>query len=227
MDTLALANDSTKVQAGDFGAWLEQALASFQGEAGTDVPCGTCRGCCTSSYFIHVRPGDWKTIGVVPRKLLSPAPGSPPGHKIVGFSANGSCALLVDGDCSIYGNRPQTCRDYDCRVFAAAGIDAGGPDKAAINRRIRQWRFSYASDRDLEIHQAIKAAASFIQHHKASFPGGRVPVAPSDIAVLAIKVHGVFLPAGTARPPTEMAQAVIAASREFEALRGKAETPGP
>ena len=220
MNTSVSANKSAKVEAGDFGVWLAQVLASFRASAGTDVPCGSCRGCCTSSYFIHVRPSDRKTIGAVAKNLLVAAPGLPQGYKLIGFAANGSCALLKNGDCSIYSSRPQTCRDYDCRIFAAAGIDAGGADKATINQRVQEWQFSYATGRDQQIHNAIKTAASFIVKNRAAFPGGRAPARPSDIAVLAIKVHGVFLPPEMRnQAPSEIAEAIIRESREFEASR--------
>jgi len=146
----------------------------------------------------------------------------PQDHKVIGFTADGSCALLADGECSIYSSRPQTCRDYDCRVFAAAGIDAGGSDKAAINHRVRQWRFSYASERDVQSHNAVKAAASFIEKNRASFPGGRAPVATSDIAVLAIKVRAIFLGPDATSTPAEKAKEIVLASRAFEALRKNA-----
>ena len=29
--------------------------------------------------------------------------------------ADGGCAMLVDGECSIYETRPQACRQFDCR----------------------------------------------------------------------------------------------------------------
>ncbi|MFA6001077.1 MAG: hypothetical protein WC828_03075 [Thermoleophilia bacterium] len=42
---------------------------------------------------------------------------------------DGCCPMLIDGGCSIYEHRPLTCRIYDSRVFAAAGIVAGGDDR--------------------------------------------------------------------------------------------------
>jgi len=213
-------NEENAVDAGDFGSWFSQIIASFRGSAGSEVPCGDCRGCCTSSYFIHVRPTDRKTLEAVPKALLNPAPGQPRGHKLIGFAEDGSCPLLHERTCSIYNQRAQTCRDYDCRVFAAAGIAAGDFQRAAINQRIRAWRFSYADDQDKQRHRAIKATASFIEKNRSAFPGGRAPVAPSDIAILAIKVHRVFLtPEARSRTPADTAEAIIRASRDFEAAR--------
>ncbi len=209
------------IDAGDFGTWLEQIQASFRGRAETVVPCGTCRGCCTSSQFIHVRPQDTLTLAAIPKNLLVKAPGLAGMNMVLGFSADGSCPMLLNGMCSIYEHRPQTCRDYDCRVFAAAGLDAGGQEKERINTRVRVWRFTYSNERDLDTHHAIKAAARFIQDQRASFPGGRAPIAPGDIAVLAIKVRSVFLASETARyAPAETATAIIRASREFEMTHG-------
>ena len=62
---------------GDFGAWLAQhARGAAPSEAGADVPCGDCSACCSTSHFVHVRPGrDASALAHVPRELLFPAPG--------------------------------------------------------------------------------------------------------------------------------------------------------
>src|SRR5690349_17026309 len=114
------------MRAGPFGAWLAAARASLRGEGpGIDVPCGDCRGCCTSSMFVHIRPGETGTLAVIPKRLLVRAPGQPRGQLLLGFGEDGCCPLLQDRECSIYEQRPRTCRDFDCRIFAAAGIEAG------------------------------------------------------------------------------------------------------
>jgi uncharacterized protein len=137
---------------------------------------------------------------------------------MMGYLEDGKCPMLNAGQCSIYADRPQTCRDYDCRIFAAAGIDAGGPDKHVINRRVHEWRFEYASAADKLAHEAIRRTAQFVQQRKSSFPGGRAPTAPTGIAVLAIKSYGVFLDENVhAKSDTEVALAIIAASGAFDA----------
>ena len=126
--------------------------------------------------------------------------------------------MLNAGKCSIYQQRPQTCRDYDCRIFAAAGIDAGGADKAVINKRVHEWRFTYATEADKLAHGAVQTAASFIKNKSASFPGGRAPTAPTGIAVLAIKVYALFLASGlNTYSDAEIANAIVKASGEFDA----------
>jgi hypothetical protein len=204
------------VDAGEFGAWLQSILASFRGRGGSDVPCGSCRACCTSSQFILVRPQDRAALAAIPATLLVKAPFGETGARVMGFGDDGACPMMHARECTIYASRPQTCRDYDCRVFAAAGIDAGGARKSDINARVRVWRFSYATAQALEQHEAVRAAAHFIAAHPGAFPGGRAPLAPSGIAVLALQAHTVFLqPHDAARSATEIATAIARARRRF------------
>jgi Fe-S-cluster containining protein len=214
---MSASPQSTPVDAGLFGEWLAQMRASLRGDGGTVVPCGDCRGCCVSSYYIPVRPQDIEARARIPdRYLIAPA-GQPPGHLMMKYLEDGACPMLMQGNCSIYEHRPQTCRDYDCRIFAAAGIEAGGADKPVINRRVSEWRFRYESAAERRAHEAVNAAASFIRRQREAFPGARSPTAPTGIAVLAIKVYSVFLDPGmTRREPAEIARAIIAESRRFD-----------
>lgn len=206
------------VSAGEFGAWLHRFRDSLRSDVGTDVPCGECVGCCVSSYFIPVRPKDVQALDEIPAKWLVGAPNQP-GHFMMGYLEDGTCPMLNAGKCSIYEHRPQTCRDYDCRVFAAAGMDAGGPDKHVINKRVRQWQFTYEADADREAHRAVQAAAAFIQSKRESFPGGRAPTAPTGIAVLAAKTYTVFLCDDVvSKSDAEIAMAIVKASGEFDAV---------
>jgi uncharacterized protein len=220
---MEMPTPSSTHDAGDFDDWLASVLASFHGRGGMDVPCGSCRACCRASYFIHIRHDEGRTLAAVPPAWLVSAPGGRSGDKVIGISPDGSCPLLSRDNCSIYPARPQTCRDYDCRIFAAAGLAAGGAEKAAINQRVAAWRFRYTSEHGRRAHDAIRAAAHFLQTRRASFPGGRGPVAAPDIAVLAIKVHRVFLDENLrSRPPTEIARAVVRESQAFDELPGGA-----
>jgi hypothetical protein len=63
-----------------------------------------------------------------------------------------------------------------------------------------------------------------VRDHASSFPGGRVPDNPTELAVLAIKVYDVFLrPPGTAAEPgsarsaTDVANAIVDESKWFDA----------
>ena len=121
--------------------------------------------------------------------------------------------MLSCGKCTIYAQRPQTCLDYDCRVFAAAGIEAGGEDKAVINRRVREWRFRFSSDADRQAHAAIRAAAAFIRDAHQHLPPGFVPRNPLGIAALALRVYPVFVAPGPPAREADTARAILEEAR--------------
>lgn len=208
--------------AGDFSSWLRTTRTTLAEQGSADVPCGECIGCCTSSYFIHIGPGESQALRRIPKKLRFPAPGLPKGHVVLGYDANGRCPMLADGKCSIYEDRPQTCRSYDCRVFPAAGIEAGDDGKELINQRVRRWRFSYPTEGDREEHLAVQAAATYLQEHAGCFPDGFVPGNPAQLAVLAVKVYDAFVdgagaPDGGGRASTDsdLAAAAVERARQF------------
>lgn len=204
------------IDAGDFGAWLIQAREALRGSGGSAVPCGDCTGCCTSSYSIEVRPGDAAALEYIPAASLYRSIGSTPGNWTVRPQPDGHCPMLKCGQCTIYTHRPQTCLDYDCRVFAAAGIEAGGEDKAVINRRVREWRFRFATHEDRETHVAIMAAAAFIRDARAYFPPGTAPLNPLGIAALALRVYPLFMNADPGPDGAQLARAVVAAGAAFD-----------
>lgn len=195
--------------AGEFSSWFHHIQCALAEETGTDLPCGECTACCTSSYFINIRPEEILTLLRIPKGLLFAAPGLPKGNVLLGYDEHGRCPMFIDGKCSIYENRPLTCRAYDCRLFAAVGIDAGDDDKALINQRVRLWKFSYPSQLDLDMHSAVRSAARFLLDHAESFPAGIIPNNPTQLAIFALKIHTVFLTCAeekekTGREKTEM-----------------------
>jgi hypothetical protein len=161
-------------------------------EQGSEVPCGGCTACCTSSQFVHIGPDESETLAHIPRALLFPAPRAPAGHVLLGYDENGHCPMLIDGKCSIYEHRPRTCRTYDCRVFPAAGIEVDA-DKPGIARRARRWRFDFPAEVDRAEHDAVYAAATFLREHEDLLPEDAVPANATQRAVLAIEVHDAFL----------------------------------
>jgi hypothetical protein len=198
--------------AGEFSEWLRKMRTALAGDGGMDVACGDCVGCCTSSYYIKVRAKETRALAAIDPRHFEPEP-TPAGDRLMGFDSNGHCHLFANGGCSIYADRPDTCRTYDCRVFAAAGIPAGGDDKSVINERVARWRFDYPSDTDRKEQDAVRAAANYLRQHPVRFPNGRVPSRPSDIAVIAVKTYRVFLD-----PPADdrdIARAIVDANREF------------
>jgi Fe-S-cluster containining protein len=184
------------------------------------VDCGECRGCCTSSYFIPVGPDETDTLAAIPKRLLFRAPGMPKGHFLLGYSGNGHCALFRDNACSIYAHRPRACRAYDCRVFAATGLSEEG--KPAIARQAERWRFAFPSAEDRRLLAAVREAARFLREHAGEFPPGFLPANATQMAGLALRIHGLFLGERKAVAAT-LAEIVKAAGRRSKSLApGKA-----
>lgn len=181
------------LDAGEFGAWLADMRAALRDDRDTEVACGTCVGCCTSSLYIVLRPGDARVLPHVPTEFVVESPRLPAGHRAMGFDARGHCPMLREGRCTVYALRPQTCRTFDCRVFAAAGIDAGGADKAPITVQSRRWVFRYASDDARRAHAAIRTAAQFFRNDATSFPPGAAPSRHADVAIAALLTYELFL----------------------------------
>lgn len=185
-------DDAERIPAGAFSSWRTALLDALATGAGVDVPCGGCTACCRASYFIHIAPDEVETLRRIPKALQFPAPGRP-GHVVLGYDERGHCPMLVDDRCTIYEHRPRTCRQYDCRVFAAADIDASEDGKDEVARRVRRWRFDESGVRDRAEHDATRAAAVFIRTHREVIPAGEEPRTAADAAVLALRAANVFV----------------------------------
>ncbi len=191
-----MTDDEAPLPAGDFSAWLAGMQRALRGEADSDVPCGSCTACCTSSQFVHIGPDEVDTLAHIPAQLLFPAPRMPRGNVLLGYDDNGHCPMLADGGCSIYEHRPRTCRTYDCRIFPATGIepDDGDEEKAAVARRARRWRFDVSGDADQTRRDAVRAAARYATERREDLPReAAAPVNAAQAAVLAIRMHAAFL----------------------------------
>lgn len=186
--------------------------SALAGGPGMQVACGACVGCCTSSYYIRIRPHESEALRQIPPGQLIDDPASP-GTRLMGYDTRGHCPMFRDGGCSIYSHRPDTCRTYDCRVFTAAGMDAG-TGRDVINERVGRWQFEYPGAVDVAEQRAVRAAAAFLRQHPVRFPGGHVPSRPADIAVLAVKSYAVFMGAPGSHEDT--VAGIIEACRKFD-----------
>ena len=191
---MAGADDSARdLPAGDFSSWLAGMQQALRGRADSDVPCGTCTACCTSSQFVHIAPDEADALAHIPAELLFSAPRLPRGHVLMGYDQHGRCPMLIDQQCSIYAHRPRTCRTYDCRVLPAAGVELDEGEKVLIAERTRRWRFSHPTALDRVQHDAIQAAAATLSDHRGQLPAGAVPMSATALAVLAVEMHESFL----------------------------------
>ena len=181
------------LEAGAFGMWVTQMRESIDGDHGSDVPCGTCTACCTSSQFIHITPDETDTLAHIPKALLFPAPRLPEGHVLMPYNDRGHCPMLIDFECSIYEHRPMTCRTYDCRIFPAAGLKIDEPEKGLIAAQTQRWRFQYPATGDETRHHAVTAAGSFLRDHVEMLEQIGLPTNTTQLAVLAVEFHDLFI----------------------------------
>ena len=96
----------------------------------------------------------------------------------MGYLDNGHCPMFA-GRLLYLPDRPETCRTYDCRVFTAAGMPAGGAEKSVINERVARWRFGFPTDADRREKRAVEAAARFLRQHPVRFPAATCRRAPA------------------------------------------------
>ena len=129
---------------------------ALSGKGESDVPCGDCNACCRSSYFIELKPTDTAARGRIPAALVFDAPGAPAGYQVLGYDEAGRCPMLQQTGCTIYADRPLTCRTYDCRIFAATGIAEAAPEKTDVTARAKRWRFSYRDAESQALHNVLK-----------------------------------------------------------------------
>jgi hypothetical protein len=114
--------------------------------------------------------------------------------------------MLVAGACSIYEDRPRTCRTYDCRVFAAVAVEPDPETQPEIAARTRRWRFTVETPDERERIGAAARAAIWLRAHATELPDGIAPVNPTQLAVLAVEVHDLFL-----APPEPDPAGIVAA----------------
>lgn len=196
-----MASPEPPLPAGRFAPWAR----SFRPDGDADVPCDGCTACCEAAQFIHLVPEDTEALGAIPDDLLFPAPGLLDGHLVMGYDEDGRCPMLGDSGCTIYNARPATCRAFDCRVFTATGTV---PDDAGIAERAARFEFELADAEDDVERGATRAAAAFLSQRAGEIGDDLVPSRPTQRAVLAVSVRGVF--AGTGDMPADPTIAEVA-----------------
>lgn len=133
---------------GSLSTFLRKLKQGF--ELGTmDVPCNGCTACCrdpmmfvdlteAEAHHFKAHKSDRVTKGwELDRK------------------ENGECVYLIDNRCSIYADRPQSCRGYDCRLHLL-GLPVGTDQDVLVNEGLSRWRyFSLPTVEDKVMHLAI------------------------------------------------------------------------
>ena len=201
------------IHGGTVEAWLDAVLPGQRDhpsaqpsatEMASTVPCGTCTACCRSRYFIHVHH-DEVAVEHIPSELLFPAPGRS-NQWVMGFDERGHCPMLGEQDsstqqtsgetryaCSIYAHRPQTCRDFDCRIFPITGTQPEEPETQLIRARTQRWQMHPPEPGSRAATLALGAynAARFLTEHGHHI-GAMAPQTSTQRAVLAVQLAPIF-----------------------------------
>ena len=203
------------VPAGTFGDWLADMRAVLRGQRDADVPCGDCVGCCVSKYVIPLRPADSRVLESIPDRYLMIERGENGIRYQMKFREDGTCPLFCQGKCSVYQHRPRTCRDYDCRVYAATGLVPDG-DRPVIGERVAAWRFSYRTEDERRDARAVRRAAEFIRSSGTVLPAQLRLDSSAAVAVLAVKVYPVFRESCDGEMPEHTCARIMDALRLFD-----------
>jgi len=166
-----MKNFHEMMPAGPFQAWLEMTRKAIQNGSDVKVPCGDCSACCRSGFFIAVSKGETQTLDRIPVDFLHDIPGIPE-VLYIGFNDEGHCLLLKDGHCSIYENRPHSCRTFDCRVYNATGIQLDKDPSSPISKRVQEWGFTYPTEQDRARQEHLIQVSSILREH--------IPETPND-----------------------------------------------
>jgi hypothetical protein len=115
------------------------------------VPCGACTACCRAPTLAVDLVGD------EPSRYRCHLDRDGSRH-ILDKNPDGSCVYLVDGRCSIYHDRPKSCRRYDCRPYALTGVLPC--DDPVVIEAINQWRVEHKTTDDKDAALALRLAVA-------------------------------------------------------------------
>jgi Fe-S-cluster containining protein len=84
-----------------------------------EVPCGSCRACCYLG--VELLAGDDVDFYVNKERvqIVDERGGAVTTKLILRRREDGACAYLGPDGCTIYENRPISCREFDCRDWLA------------------------------------------------------------------------------------------------------------
>ena len=113
--------------------------------------------------------------------------------------------MLGSSGCTIYDRRPRTCRSFDCRIFAATGIEPPGGSDSKVAERVRDWTFDDSDDQGVT-RRALDETLMFLKAFEEVFiPYGIEPGTPIVANVAADLMHLFLEPSSE----VEQLQAVI------------------
>ena len=81
-----------------------------KGEGMKPLKCGNCSTCCQWGDDKSLRP-------VLDNNELKLASVYHEGQFVLASNSKGDCIYLIKGKCSVYEDRPEQCRTFDCRIL--------------------------------------------------------------------------------------------------------------
>lgn len=119
------------------------------------VDCAGCARCCRSAFLVKLRPEEAARL---PHDVRDGA---------AYLQHRGRDCVMFDAEtnrCSIYEDRPVSCRQYDCRPLWLAGL-RNRQRGQEINERLEAWRTEVHSDVDLGVVAVVwlKARSLYAQ----------------------------------------------------------------
>lgn len=106
-----------------------------------DVPCNGCTACCRGSE-VTVTEEEAERLGYENTRELY-------GRRVLAHQSDGACVFLENDRCGIHEQRPETCRVFDCRRMAIAGVLPA--TRPHVADRVKQWRIVVEQPRDREL----------------------------------------------------------------------------
>ena len=140
----------------EFAAQSRAMAEDLEASPVAQAPCGTCTACCKSGYAV-----------------LEGVP----------VTRSGKCPKLIREKCSIYEDRPATCRVFDCRTMFFTGLHPQGPQCAPIRDTLSRRLYTRIdTEEDDEVLRATLTAGArlmrlsldgnFAEIHRLSGGGG-------------------------------------------------------
>ncbi len=135
----------------------------------------------------------------------------------MGYDRDGRCPMLKKEGCLIYQYRPETCRTFDCRILAAAGLTSAEKHNPVF-QQAKRWKFTFPAQKDREEFAAVQRAAGFFQSHPNLFGDAVSQMDAIRMSVAAVKVYDQFVDSDGKRATT---QEVRRTFEEFEHVQSR------
>jgi hypothetical protein len=142
---------------GSVTTYLRKSTQGYLRDGSANVPCNGCTACCRDpNLFVDVTDEEAKRLKVHQDTNMDQREYKNGVAWVLDRNEKGECVYLIDNRCSIYSERPKSCRQYDCRVHLLGfPVD---PTQTVVNQEgVLQWsQFSQPTTEDKVAGLAIR-----------------------------------------------------------------------